>query len=94
MTEEIEFIADIFGFEKQSQQAMEELAELIQALSKYNRGKENALENVIEEIADVEIMIEQLKYLLNIKEEQVEKIKSLKVCRTLTQIEGIKTIDF
>lgn len=47
-----------YGTENQKRIAQEELAELIQAISKDLRGLDN---NVEEEIADVEIMIEQLK---------------------------------
>jgi NTP pyrophosphatase (non-canonical NTP hydrolase) len=52
--------------------AMEECGELIQALSKYLRGKEH---NVEEEIADMEIMIQQLKIMFDSKsiDEWVEK---------------------
>ncbi len=42
--------------------AMEEMSELIQALSKSIRGKEN-VDNIAEEIADVEIMLMQLKFI-------------------------------
>lgn len=56
--------------------AMEECSELIQAISKYLRGRETNLE---EEIADVEIMLEQLKIMCN--ESQVEVIKESKLNR-------------
>lgn len=61
--------------------AIEEMSELIQALSKNFRGKEN-LDNVAEEIADVEIMIDQLKLIFKVESECQEirfvKIKRLK----------------
>ncbi len=41
--------------------AMEECAELIQAISKYKRGKPDR-DNMAEEIADVLISIENMKY--------------------------------
>ena len=53
---------DHFGEKAQAQQTMEECAELIVALNKaFNRGFDQCLLNVAEEIADVEIMLEQLK---------------------------------
>lgn len=52
---------DKYG-DKQIIVAMEECAELIQALSKYLRdGLGKSILNIHEEIADVEIMIQQLK---------------------------------
>ena len=47
-----------FGETHQKIVAMEEMGELIQAISKDRRGKEH---NVEEEIADVEIMCKQLR---------------------------------
>ena len=40
--------------------AIEEMSELIKELSKYTRGREN-IGSICEEMADVEIMLEQLK---------------------------------
>ena len=64
-------IADYYGLKHQSQIAIEELSELIKAICKFNRA-ENSTEvqyermNIVEEIADVEIMLFQLKYMLDI----------------------------
>lgn len=79
------------GYEEQSNQLVEECAELIQAVSKYRRAttdvaKMMAFENIIEEIADVEIMIEQVKYLLQIPAEELEAVKLYKVNRTRDRI--------
>lgn len=52
-----------FGAEHQIRKAAEELGELIQALMRYGNG-EPVIGNVCEEIADVEIMLEQLKIIL------------------------------
>ena len=49
-----------YGASKQIVVAMEECAELTKELSKMLRGKEN-LRAVAEEMADVEIMLEQIK---------------------------------
>ena len=79
--------AKYYGYEEQSNQLVEECAELIQAVSKYRRAegadkKAIALENLIEEIADVELMLEQIKYLLQIPEDELEAVKLFKVNRT------------
>lgn len=50
------------GLDLQLTVAIEELAELQQAICKYKRGEEH---NVEEEIADVKIMIEQLETIFN-----------------------------
>jgi len=44
--------------------AMEEMSELIQALSKSIRGKTD-VDNIAEEIADVEIMLMQMKHIFH-----------------------------
>lgn len=56
--------------------AMEECSELIQAISKKLRGRDT---NVEEEVADVEIMLEQLKLMCN--ESLVEDFKEKKLER-------------
>lgn len=74
---------------KQLLKLIEEMAELTQAIVKninepYSR--EN-YENVIEEIADVEIVLEQVKYLSGIDRlGKLEKIKQAKIERTLNKI--------
>lgn len=67
---------DTFGPAIQQVVAMEECGELIQAISKSIRGKEH---NIEEEIADVEIMIQQLKMIFD--KDKVEKIKQQKLYR-------------
>ena len=63
---------------------IEELAELIQAISKKERKIEDADYMLIEEIADVEIILELLKKRWNIKEEMIEKAKEIKLERFMT----------
>lgn len=65
-----------YGEAAQQIVAMEECSELIQAISKKLRGRET---NVEEEIADVEIMLDQLKLMCN--ESLVEEIKEIKLQR-------------
>lgn len=61
--------------------AIEELSELQKELCKALRYKLNEI-NLIEEIADVEIMLEQMKLYYEIDEEQLEKVKQYKLERT------------
>lgn len=66
--------------EKQFIVAIEELSELQKELCKMlrNKGKK---ENIIEEVADVTIMLEQIKFFFNIDDE-VDKIIDEKIERT------------
>ena len=43
--------------------------------------------NIVEEIADVEIVMEEIKFLLNINPEAIEEIKKFKVDREIGRIE-------
>lgn len=83
-------IADHYGLESQLNILQEELAELIQAVSKYRRGDPS---HIIEEIADVEIMLDQVKYLLGnpaiprvLIYESIQSIKEDKIKRQLKRI--------
>lgn len=71
------------GKEVQSRQAMEECAELIQAINKCLRYPKNNMiqEDLIGEIADVLIMIYQLKVMFNISEEDIAYMIELKAKR-------------
>lgn len=88
-------VAEHYGYEAQSNQLIEECAELIQAVNKYRRAKGKgrdkeliALDNLVEEITDVEIMLEQIKHLLQIPEGDIDAIKRYKVKRTMERIAG------
>lgn len=70
-----------YGKTPQLIMAMEEMAELIQTLSKDIRGKTD-IENISEEIADVEIMIEQLKIIYDCKDKVNDKR-----CRKISRLE-------
>lgn len=72
-----------FGNEPQIRQTMEECAELIVALNKSLRDPENTFKNVLEELADVTIMLEQMKQLYDVDlefddilEEKMDKLRS------------------
>ena len=83
-------IADKYGRAKQSVKAMEEMAELTKAICKLQEHAAIHPENdkrymdVLEEIADVEIMIEQLKYLYG--EKEVEEIIEYKLDRQIERM--------
>lgn len=58
-----------FGEERQLSKAVEESAELIQAILKYKEDNENhkLIDHLCEEIADVEVMLEQLKLITGMR---------------------------
>ena len=108
--DKIKPIARYYGYESQSRQCIEEMAELTQAVNKFWRkqlkcglfamedikrlnGEFNTLEEIkseknyqslIEEIADVQIMLWQMEYLLNA---DVSPIIEQKLDRQLERIE-------
>lgn len=84
----IQKIADTYGYDAQSRQCIEEMAELTQAINKFWRKQmmcgfvslddikaeeteksklsdEKGYQNLVEEIADVQIMLWQMAYMLN-----------------------------
>lgn len=61
--------------------AMEELAELTQAISKYLRYGDT--EPLMEEYADVEVMLEQIRQLLQIDDDEVNRRAGKKLWRAL-----------
>ena len=91
-TKALKHIADHYGYTPQKNMLIEEMAELIQALNKFERyeHKSSFLANLIEEVADVEIMLTQVKYLLGINE-RVEHAKFFKVDRQIKRIEEERT---
>ena len=80
-----------YGVDDQSQVACEECAELIKALSKYHRVTKHqaydkrkiqrCMNNIIEEVADVGIMIDQIKLMYGISEKDVNAVRTEKVER-------------
>lgn len=95
--ESIQKIADHYGYDAQSRQLIEEMAELTQAINKawrYGDDFDNLLirkRNIAEEIADVTIMLEQMKYLLRFSDNYIEEIIEQKVYRQLVRIKREKT---
>lgn len=93
---ELAEIANTYGIEKQSDIAIEEMAELTKALLKYRRTIPTHTEavtiakNIVEELADVQIMILQLEYLLRYlgwtEEGEWYKIIKKKINRQLERI--------
>lgn len=95
----VQFIARHHGFENQSRQCMEECGELAQATNKVWRsikgfvtGSEKSVEvvaaesNLVEEMADVTIMIMQLQELLGISDRKLTDAIEFKLDREIKKI--------
>lgn len=83
-----------YGKEPQCRQTMEECAELIQAVNKMLRYEDRPAEpeyyaNLVEEIADVEIMLYQLKVMFNVSDDEVFKVKIQKAKREQERLEKL-----
>ena len=85
---EIKTLASSYTKEMNLLVAMEECAELIQALSKIRRKPDSDIirNNLIEEISDVSICIEIIKFNLNIKDYEVDKMIVQKMKRNLGRL--------
>lgn len=70
----------IWGAPAQLDMVVEECAELIQAINKFKREKKDSRDNLLEEIADVEIMIGQLRFILE-SDKEIEQIKEVKMLK-------------
>lgn len=75
-------IATHYGLEHQKRKLVEEMAELTQDIM---RGKD-----IVEELVDVEIVLEQLKFLLTKEDEETEgcymKMREFKIGRQLERM--------
>ena len=84
-------IAEHYGAGAQSMQTCEECAELIQAVSKLTRGvTEMRISALVEEIADVRIMMSQLMELYGIPEAEVAALVDVKLDRQISRIAPVE----
>lgn len=77
-------IFDHYGEKNQRKQLIQELAELIQAVTKNNE------ENFIEELADVQVMIDQFLITDPELDEKFQKLQLLKIRRQVQRIDEEK----
>lgn len=81
-----------YGYADQTVKCMEEMGELTQALAKEliapsATEKLKARAHIVEEISDVEIMLDQIKLMHDIKKDEVEKTKEFKLVRLNARID-------
>lgn len=79
-----------YGKDLQRMTAIEEMAELTQALSKDKRypNTPEVLDNIAEEIADVRIMLDQLEYIYDCSN-KVEEYRKKKIYRLVDRINKV-----
>ena len=80
-------IAAHYGLMHQSLKAVEEMAELSVELVKYANNEKGDIDRILEELADVCIMTEQLQFLMGLN---IDGIISRKIMRQLKRIEEEK----
>jgi len=89
-TEDIKTIADYYGILHQLSKLTEECAEVIQEVARMQTGKGD-VKHLIEELADVEIMKEQIIYLCD-GENQLKLWRDYKLDRQIQRIKEEKAI--
>ncbi len=82
--ERIKTIADHYGIEKQMRQSAAECSEL--AVEASHSARKGTTVKIIEEMADVEIMIEQIVYLAKIDRKDIEECIQYKLERQMKRI--------
>lgn len=86
MDRELKTIADYYGLRTQMRQLIEEMAELTQVICKAERyDLDTVREHLVEEVADVEVVLEQVIYLLG--DNRIEQIRAEKIARQKRRIE-------
>lgn len=78
---------EYYGNNPQVDVAIEEMSELIKELLKNRRGKENR-SMIADEMADVYIMLEQLKFIFGINETEIRVNAEFKIQRLKNRIGG------
>lgn len=85
MNEDLKKIANHYGLRRQLWQTVEETAELTQVICKTERyDMDTVRDHLVEEVADVSIMIDQIVYLLG--DNMIAKIREEKIKRQLERI--------
>ena len=77
----------IYGRRNQMNIAIEEMAELTKEICKNKRGFDNR-KNIIEEMADVYIMLEQLEIIFDIDIFEIIKMKEFKLNRLAERLDS------
>lgn len=82
----LEKAIDAFGKDAQLWMVVEEMSELLKEICKFMRGKENQLQ-IADEMADVLIMLEQLKIICGVQMDLIRERIDYKVDRLRKRLE-------
>lgn len=86
MDKDLRNIAEYYGLRVQMRQLIEEMAELTQVICKAERyDLDTVREHLVEEVADVQVVLEQVIYLLG--DNRIEQIRAEKIARQKRRIE-------
>ena len=86
MDKDLRNIAEHYGLRVQMRQLIEEMAELTQVICKAERyDLDTVREHLVEEVADVEVVLEQVIYLLG--DNRIEQIRAEKIARQKRRID-------
>lgn len=86
MDKDLRNIAEHYGLRVQMRQLIEEMAELTQVICKSERyDLDTVREHLVEEVADVQVVLEQVIYLLG--DNRIEQIRAEKIARQKRRIE-------
>lgn len=85
-------VIDTYGVENQIMMLFEEMAELQKEICKNFRGRENR-DHIIEEMADVFIMMNQLQIIFDVKDKELADVTEYKVYRLKKRLEKKKTME-
>ena len=88
----LQMALETFGPEAQTLMVFEEMSELQKELCKHARGKHN-WESIADEIADVEIMLEQMKILHGCADE-VKRHRSEKLMRLYNRVMSVRDPEY
>lgn len=86
MDADIKRIVEYYGPERQKSKAVEELVELTEVIVKNINKAFISIDDLYSEVADVEIMIRQLKLIFNMDDARLDDEMHRKVSRTLDRI--------
>lgn len=84
MDNQIKEIAEHYGYESQIDQMCEECGEFIVARSKVRRNVPGSWENLIEEVADISVMVDQMKLIIG--EDKINSVRADKIRRQIERI--------
>lgn len=85
--EELIQVIKNYGIHSQTIMLFEEMSELQKEICKLYR-KRGTIDHVIEELADVVIMLEQLQLMLNLEEKKLQEIVDYKMDRLKERMES------